>query len=52
MEETNITEVKKSPVGKTTIRSTKNKDGFVKGQIVTNEDLFKKIAQDRLKAKK
>jgi len=52
MEESNITEVVKSPVGKTTSRTTKNKDGFVKGQIVSNEDLFKKIAEDRLKTKK
>ena len=40
-------EVKSSPVSKPNPKLVKNKDGFVKGQEVSNDDLFKHIAKQR-----
>ena len=48
-EQAKVGEVKISPTAKPNPRAAKNKDGFVKGQEVNNDDLFKFLAKQRLK---
>lgn len=45
-------EVEMSPVGTPKKSGAKNKDGFVAGQLVSEKDYFKYIAEQNNKSKK
>lgn len=52
VEQTPKAEVQPSPVGTPKARGGKNKDGFIAGQIVSDKDYHKFLAEQRQKSKK